>query len=52
MSEELKVVATNCKASFEYFLMERFEAGLSPQSSEIKSIRTGQSAWMSAVTGG
>jgi len=42
MSEELKVVATNRKASFEYFLMERFEAGLSLQGSEIKSIRAGQ----------
>jgi SsrA-binding protein len=42
MSEELKVVATNRKASFEYFLMDRFEAGLSLQGSEIKSIRAGQ----------
>ena len=42
MSEELKVVATNRKASFEYFLLERFEAGLSLQGSEIKSIRAGQ----------
>jgi SsrA-binding protein len=42
MSEEFKVVATNRKASFEYFLMERFEAGLSLQGSEIKSIRAGQ----------
>lgn len=42
MSEELKVVATNRKAGFEYFLLERFEAGLSLQGSEIKSIRAGQ----------
>jgi len=42
MTEEFKVVATNRKASFEYFLMERFEAGLSLQGSEIKSIRAGQ----------
>jgi SsrA-binding protein len=42
MAEEFKVVATNRKASFEYFLMERFEAGLSLQGSEIKSIRAGQ----------
>jgi SsrA-binding protein len=42
MPEEIKVVATNRKASFEYFLLERFEAGLSLQGSEIKSIRAGQ----------
>jgi SsrA-binding protein len=37
-----KVVATNRKAGHEYFLMERFEAGLVLQGSEIKSIRSGQ----------
>lgn len=42
MAEEFKVVATNRKAGFEYFLLERFEAGLSLQGSEIKSIRAGQ----------
>ena len=42
MSEDVKVVATNRKASFEYFLMEKFEAGLVLQGSEIKSIRAGQ----------
>lgn len=38
----VKVVATNRKAGFEYFLFERFEAGMSLQGSEIKSIRAGQ----------
>ena len=42
MVEEVKVIATNRKAGFEYFLLERFEAGLSLQGSEIKSIRNGQ----------
>jgi len=42
MAEDVKVVATNRKAGFEYFLLERFEAGLSLQGSEIKSIRAGQ----------
>ena len=42
MSEDVKIVATNRKASFEYFLMEKFEAGLALQGSEIKSIRAGQ----------
>ena len=42
MAEDVRVVATNRKAGFEYFLLERFEAGLSLQGSEIKSIRAGQ----------
>ncbi len=42
MTENVKVIATNRKAGFEYFLLERFEAGLSLQGSEIKSIRAGQ----------
>ena len=42
MPEEVKVVATNRKAGFEYFLLEKFEAGLSLRGSEIKSIRAGQ----------
>jgi SsrA-binding protein len=42
MSENVKVVATNRKAGFEYFLLEKFEAGLILQGSEIKSIRAGQ----------
>ena len=36
------MVATNRKAKFDYFLIETFEAGLSLQGSEIKSIRAGQ----------
>jgi SsrA-binding protein len=42
MPEHVKVVATNRRAGFEYFLYERFEAGLSLMGSEIKSIRAGQ----------
>jgi SsrA-binding protein len=42
MAEDIKVVANNRKASFEYFLLEKFEAGLALQGSEIKSIRAGQ----------
>ncbi|MDX9992410.1 MAG: SsrA-binding protein SmpB, partial [Anaerolineales bacterium] len=41
-SANFKIVATNRKASFEYFLLEQFEAGLSLHGSEIKSIRAGQ----------
>ena len=42
MTENVKTVATNRKAGFEYFLLEHFEAGLSLQGSEIKSVRAGQ----------
>jgi len=42
MKENIKVVATNRKARFEYFLHETFEAGIELQGSEIKSIRAGQ----------
>ena len=42
MTENIKVVSTNRKAKFEYFLQETFEAGLELQGSEIKSIRAGQ----------
>ncbi len=42
MTEDIKVVANNRKASFEYFLMEKFEAGLVLMGTEIKSIRAGQ----------
>ena len=38
----IKVVATNRKAKHEYFLLDEFEAGISLQGSEIKSIRAGQ----------
>lgn len=37
-----KVIATNRKARFEFFLLESFEAGLALQGTEIKSIRAGQ----------
>jgi len=40
--ENIKIVATNRKAKFEYFLLETFEAGISLQGSEIKSIRAGR----------
>jgi len=39
MSE--KIITTNRKASFNYHLTERFEAGLSLVGSEVKSLRAG-----------
>jgi SsrA-binding protein len=38
----IKVIATNRKARFEYFLLEHYEAGIALQGSEIKSVRAGQ----------
>ena len=39
---EVKTVATNRKARFEYQLLETFEAGLVLKGTEIKSVRKGQ----------
>ena len=35
----VKVVAVNKSASFEYFIEEKFEAGIVLEGSEVKSIR-------------
>lgn len=40
--KNIKVVATNRKAKFDYFLIETFEAGMALRGSEIKSIRAGK----------
>ena len=42
MSESIKIITDNRKASFDYFLLERFEAGLVLKGTEIKSIRAGK----------
>ena len=39
---DVKNIATNRKASHEYFFFDKFEAGIVLQGSEIKSIRAGQ----------
>lgn len=39
-----KIIATNRKAKFEYFLLEQYEAGLVLKGSEIKSIRARQAS--------
>ncbi len=38
----MKVIARNKKASFNYFLEEKFEAGIVLKGTEIKSIRAGK----------
>jgi SsrA-binding protein len=40
--EGIKVVATNRQASHNYFLEDRYEAGIALMGSEIKSVRNGQ----------
>jgi SsrA-binding protein len=40
--KSIKIVATNRKASHEYFLGDRLEAGLVLRGTEIKSVRAGQ----------
>lgn len=39
---DVKVVSTNKKARFEFFILETFEAGLVLKGTEIKSVRNGQ----------
>ena len=41
-NEEYKSLSKNRKAEFEYYLLERFEAGIVLHGSEIKSVRAGQ----------
>jgi SsrA-binding protein len=40
--ENIKVIATNRKARYDYFILETYEAGIVLQGSEIKSLRAGQ----------
>jgi len=39
---DIKVVSTNKKARFEFFIIETYEAGLVLKGTEIKSVRSGQ----------
>ncbi|GLR48762.1 SsrA-binding protein SmpB [Sphingomonas astaxanthinifaciens] len=40
--EKTKVVAENRRARFDYFVEERFEAGISLQGTEVKALRNGE----------
>ncbi len=42
MTEDVKIVSTNRKATHDFFLEDRFEAGIALRGSEIKSVRAGQ----------
>lgn len=41
MTENIKIVCTNKKASYNYILEERFEAGMVLTGTEVKSLRAG-----------
>lgn len=38
----MKIVCTNKKAGFEYFILDKFEAGIKLTGTEIKSVRAGK----------
>ena len=40
--EKTKVVAENRRARYDYFVEERFEAGIALQGTEVKALRTGE----------
>ena len=37
----MKIISTNRKASFEYFLLDKYQAGIALKGSEVKSLRNG-----------
>ena len=41
MANNIKVVSDNRRASFDYYLEDRYEAGIELKGTEIKSIRKG-----------
>ena len=42
MAETEKLIANNKKAYHEYFILEKYEAGISLAGTEVKSIRMGK----------
>ena len=40
----VKIIAVNKSASFEYFIEDRYEAGIVLEGSEVKSIREGRAS--------
>jgi SsrA-binding protein len=55
MEQSVKVIANNKKAFHDYFILEKFEAGLVLFGTEIKSIRNGsvnlKDSWVSVKSG-
>lgn len=42
MSEKIKLIANNKKAYFDYFILDKYEAGIELFGTEVKSVRMGQ----------
>jgi SsrA-binding protein len=42
MAEEIKIIASNKKAYYDYQILEKYEAGLVLQGSEVKALREGK----------
>ena len=42
--DKVKVVAENRRARYDYFLEDKFEAGIELKGTEVKALRTGQSS--------
>lgn len=40
----MKIIAVNKSASFEYFIKEKYEAGITLEGSEVKSLRAGKAS--------
>ncbi len=55
MSDSIKTIAKNKKAFHDYFVIEKYEAGIELKGSEVKSIRAGRvnlkDSWCSIVKG-
>ena len=41
MAEGIKLIANNKKAYFDYFILEKYEAGIELFGTEVKSVRLG-----------
>ncbi len=55
MSDSIKIIATNKKAYHDYFIEEKYEAGIELFGTEVKSLRAGRvnlkDSWCSIVKG-
>ena len=51
MSDSIKIITSNKKATFEYKIEERFEAGLVLSGTEVKSLRAGKANLQEAYCG-
>ena len=53
--DKIKVIANNKKAAHDYFILEKYEAGISLAGTEVKSLRQGRvnlkDSWCSVVKG-